>query len=154
MKWLGRESGIVTAVSFSHDGKFIASGYGTLGALSGEVRLWDAHTGALNQTLTDHEHGVSSALFSPNGKLIASCGADASVRLWEVGGARLLATLMVLPGAGMDVASNEWITFTPDGHYTGSTEARQFIRWRTGNIILPAETAQSRLPHSRHILRM
>ncbi len=126
--------GMVMRIAFSPDGSRLASANSDR-----TIRVWDAQTGALKQTLTGHEHGVFYALFSPNGKLIASCGADASVRLWEVSGGHLLATMMILPANRIDETSTEWIAFTPDGHYTGSTEARQFIRWRAGNALSPPD---------------
>ena len=37
-----------------------------------EVRLWNAHTGELIKTLTEHKEVVSSVAFSPDGNLIVS----------------------------------------------------------------------------------
>jgi hypothetical protein len=47
--------------------------------------------------------------------------------------------MMILPANRIDEASTEWIAFTPEGHYTGSTEARQFIRWRAGATLSPPD---------------
>jgi hypothetical protein len=51
---------------------------------SGEIRLWNAHSG--NSLLTLHEPDglqVRSVAFSPNGKTIAAARADGTVLFWE-----------------------------------------------------------------------
>jgi len=42
------------------------------------------HAGKLVMTLTGHEGPVHSAAYSPNGRLLASGSADATVRVWDV----------------------------------------------------------------------
>jgi WD40 repeat protein len=74
------------------------------------VRIWDAETGRLQQTLRGHPAWVLSAVHStsydPAGTRIASAG-DASIQLWEA--------TAVLRG------HRDWVralAFTPDGEHT------------------------------------
>ncbi|MCC7373493.1 MAG: PD40 domain-containing protein [Verrucomicrobiales bacterium] len=71
--------GIVYAVAFSPDGRWIATG-GT----DPTVRIWDAKTGRLVRRLSSHESNIFCLLFSRDGRQLASGGADHTVRLWPV----------------------------------------------------------------------
>jgi WD40 repeat protein len=66
------------ASSFSPDGRAIATA-----SSDQTIRLTDAETLALKQTLRGHEHEVWCVAFSPDGKLIASGGKDQRVMLWS-----------------------------------------------------------------------
>lgn len=69
----------VYSVSFSPDGKTIASG-----STDNTVRLWDVQTGIEKLKLTGHWDRVYSVHFSPDGQTIASGSWDGTVRLWDV----------------------------------------------------------------------
>jgi WD40 repeat protein len=65
-------------LAFTPDGRTLAS-YGDGG---GGVKLWPVATRQLALTLKGHPGFVSGIVFSRDGNLMASCGADSTVRLW------------------------------------------------------------------------
>jgi WD40 repeat protein len=78
----------VWSVAFSSDGRLLASG-----SFDRTIRLWDVETGQCLKVLHGHESGVFSVAFVPqhgtnspvaNRQLLASSGADGTIRLWDV----------------------------------------------------------------------
>ena len=67
----------VWSVAFSPDSRLLALASGKM------VRLWDAATGAIQQTLEGYSGEVMSVAFSPDSGLLASASIDETVRLWD-----------------------------------------------------------------------
>jgi WD40 repeat protein len=81
----GRATGSINAVSFSRDGRTLASA-----DQDGTISVWNARTHALRDTLRGHSAAAQSVVFSPDGRTLYSAGFDGSVILWDLGGARRL----------------------------------------------------------------
>jgi WD40 repeat protein len=96
-RWSGTErahAGSVSAIAFSPDGRFLATGggirsQGTETSVDGKVRLWDVKKRALltKEPLTasgaGEGDGVTALAFSPDGSTLA-VGVDRSVQFWDV----------------------------------------------------------------------
>jgi WD40 repeat protein len=94
----------VYAVTFSPDGKWIATG-----GWDQSIRLWDRSTGNLVRTIRGHRGFVRGLAFRPDSRQLISCSEDKSVRLWDVASGRELAAFHGHMGFVHCVA------FSPDG---------------------------------------
>ena len=119
LKTLKGHSNQVNTVSFSPDGKILASA-----SSDQTIKLWEVKEGTLLETLNGHKQSIWRVNFSPNGKIIASASSDKSVKLWDLNGREL----KTLNGHNSDVYD---VSFNPDGKIITSASAGGEIKlWR------------------------
>lgn len=100
----------VTSLSFSPDGKTLASG-----SHDKTIRLWDVDTGTSLKVLTDHEDAVTAITYSPDGITLVSGSRDGTIQLWNVKSGDLM--LPPIEEAGQVTS----LSYSPDGSILASS---------------------------------
>lgn len=116
----------VTAVAYSPDGKFTATG-----SNDKTIKLWDVGSGREIRTYLGNNGESRYLTFNGDGRLIASVDQDYSLKIWEVETSKLLRILVIPEDEILCV------TFTPDGNIITGSEENHAILWdvQTGEEI-------------------
>jgi WD40 repeat protein len=109
---------IIQSLTFSPDGTLLV----TTGLLDGEVRLWDAASGAPRGTLPATGTGANALAFARDGSTLAMARRDGAVALWDVAGRRELG---ILRTRGATLQS---LAFSPDGRQLATGGADGAVR--------------------------
>jgi WD40 repeat protein/serine/threonine protein kinase len=80
---LQSNAGDAFSLQFSPDGRYLVADLSGRTAAT-VIRLWDAATGRLLQSLPGHRGHIHGLAFDPTGERLASAGADQTVRIWTV----------------------------------------------------------------------
>jgi WD40 repeat protein/tRNA A-37 threonylcarbamoyl transferase component Bud32 len=110
----------IYTVAFSPDSKRLAGA-----CLDRTVRVWDAQTGRVLQTLWGHTNRVIAVVFSPDGTLLASASDDQTARVWDAATGQELACQRGHKGAVTSVV------FSSDGQRLATTSGDGTLKfWR------------------------
>ena len=96
-------------VEFSPDGSILAS----VNHRNDEIQLWNSINGEEILSIFEPTDRISSIMFSPDGKTIASEGSDDKIRLWDVQTGQLLKSIQV--------SASNLTAFSPDGNMIALT---------------------------------
>lgn len=118
-RWAAHEGFIKAPISFSPDGKLLATG-GNYG--DNRVKVWQARDGSLVHEFKEHKNAIHSLAFSPDGALLASGTAGNAIGLWDVATGALLSIDTGHAGPVFKVS------FSPDGTLLASASRDQTIR--------------------------
>lgn len=120
----------VNALALSPDGMTLAVGSGEP-SRSGDISLWDMASGKLRTEFNERHLDTVLALdFSPDGRLLASGGADKAVRITETVGGRVV---KLFEGHTHHVLGVSW---RADGRLLASSGADNVVKvwdWTTGD---------------------
>jgi WD40 repeat protein len=130
--WTQRVYDYATALTASNDGSLVAVGTG-----SGEVQVFDCHTGRLHFKTSAHAGGVLGASFSPRAQVLATVGQDGYARLHDAAGQVLAEIFGGAPWV-------EQLAWAPDGRHFATSSGRTARVWtKDGAPICETEAAES-----------
>jgi WD40 repeat protein len=130
----GEFPGPVNAISFSHDGKYMAAaGNGPsiwLGTLDPRPRSIDV----LVRLRPHHFEQVNALAFWPGEPILISASDDTTVRFWDLKAGALRGTFAsASKSAVSDIAAVQeldWVLYTPDGRFDAPPAATKLVRYR------------------------
>lgn len=95
---------MISSISFSPDGKYLAGGN-----FNNNIDIWEVSTGKVIKTLKGHESKIQIISYSPDGKSIASAAEDIKLKIWSTESWKNT----------IDVHQNQQYTlcFSPDGKF-------------------------------------
>ncbi|OQA13313.1 MAG: translocation protein TolB [bacterium ADurb.Bin363] len=117
MKTFIGHSDYVTSVSYSPDGKYVASG-----SWDKTVKIWEVSSGKCIRSLEGHSDYVTSVSYSPDGKYVASGGADETVKVWEISSGKCIKNLI---GHSYMITN---VSYSPDGKYVASGNVDETVK--------------------------
>ncbi|QPG75328.1 hypothetical protein FOA43_002681 [Brettanomyces nanus] len=106
----------IRSVSFSPDGKFLATG-----AEDKIIRIWDLATRTVVKYLKGHEQDIYSLDFFPDGTKLVSGSGDRTVRIWDVFTGQCSLTLSIEDGVTT-------VAVSPDGKLIAAGSLDRTVR--------------------------
>jgi len=94
------------------------------GAWDNTARVWNADLGEEIHVYPGHVTDVWSVTFSPDNTILASCGGNQKVKLWDNATGRLIADL----SGDVHTADVEEVQFSPDEKYVASASRDGSVR--------------------------
>ena len=107
----GDIDGLVKSVAFSHDGEFVA--FVMIRSAEEQIRVYNYPEFTLQSTFDGHGTGTYCVAFSPTDNLLATGGADGTVRLWDIETQELVRTIE--HGSYTSGGNPISVAFSPDG---------------------------------------
>ena len=87
------------------------------------VKVWDFETGEYERTLKGHTDSVQDLAFDAQGKLLATCSADVSIKLWDF--QQSYECVKTMHGHDHNVSS---VAFVPAGDFVLSASRDKTIK--------------------------
>jgi WD40 repeat protein len=105
---LSSETGLGSALTFSPDGRWVATAQG-MGDTEYAIHLWESASGRPAGVFTGHKQSIASIAFTPDGKTLASSSEDSTLKFWNIATQQELLNIRRLGGPV------RFLMFSPDG---------------------------------------
>ncbi len=117
----------VFSVAYAPDGRLLTAGR------DAQIRAWNpAADYALLQTVAAHLYTINNLAFSPDGRCLASCSMDKSIKLWDSETLTLLRVLDRARNAGHGTSVNRTVWPGAENRLVSCSDDRSLAVWAVG----------------------
>ncbi|KAI8335988.1 WD40-repeat-containing domain protein [Choanephora cucurbitarum] len=119
----GRDGDLyIRSVSFSPDGKFLATG-----AEDKQIRIWEISKKRIRGILSGHEQDIYSLEFSRDGRILVSGSGDRTARIWDWQSIRCLHELRITDADQQDLGVTS-VAISPDSRLVAAGSLDKVVR--------------------------
>ncbi len=110
----------IASIAFSPDGKLLAGADGEVDVWPGFIRIWDASSGQLLESIEIEDEGLVNVAFSPDGLRLAWASWN-KLNIWELASRREVVSFDVDEGPSMPIFSPDGKRLTAGSTYSSGT---------------------------------
>lgn len=119
----------VFSVAYAPDGRLLTAGR------DAQIRAWDvAADYVLLQTVPAHMYTINHLAFSPDGRYLASCSLDKSIKIWDAATLTLLRVLDKARAAGHGTSVNRLVWPGAENRLVSCSDDRSLAVWAVSAV--------------------
>lgn len=125
LEYMSGHSNSVFALGYSPDEKILISG-----ARDAQLKFWNSINYSLEESVIAHMYAINYLTYRKDGKFLATCSMDKSIKIWDVESRKLLKVIDKARNAGHGTSINKILWSTYSDRIVSVSDDRSISIWQ------------------------